>query len=117
LPHALDLYPQVIDPSLDAEDDVPRCSLADALEKQALFINTAVAIFASQPCLPNLPAPVRVFDRGFLLEQGRTITDGRQLEVSAGFDELQLACAKHVSEQFTDLIFFHISMWLVFCIS
>ncbi|MBK4737906.1 PRTRC system ThiF family protein [Noviherbaspirillum pedocola] len=46
LPHAADLYPELIDPSLDAEDDVPSCSLADALEKQALFINTLVAMFA-----------------------------------------------------------------------
>ncbi|RZI60094.1 MAG: PRTRC system ThiF family protein [Pseudomonas sp.] len=46
LPHAADLYPELIDPSLDATDDVPSCSLADALEKQSLFINTSVAMFA-----------------------------------------------------------------------
>lgn len=46
LPHAADLYPELIDPTLDAEDDVPSCSLADALEKQSLFINTSIALFA-----------------------------------------------------------------------
>jgi PRTRC genetic system ThiF family protein len=46
LPHAADLYPELIDPAQDATDDVPSCSLADALEKQSLFINTSVAMFA-----------------------------------------------------------------------
>jgi PRTRC genetic system ThiF family protein len=46
LPHAADLYPELIDPTQDATDDVPSCSLADALEKQSLFINTSVAMFA-----------------------------------------------------------------------
>jgi PRTRC genetic system ThiF family protein len=46
LPHAADLYPELIDPALDATDEVPSCSLADALEKQSLFINTSVAMFA-----------------------------------------------------------------------
>jgi PRTRC genetic system ThiF family protein len=46
LPHASDLYPELIDPTQDVTDDVPSCSLADALEKQSLFINTSVAMFA-----------------------------------------------------------------------
>lgn len=43
LPHAGDLYPELIDPSLDADDDGPSCSLAEALEKQSLLINATMA--------------------------------------------------------------------------
>lgn len=46
LPHAGDLFPELIDPTLDDSDDVPSCSLADALSKQALFINRGVSQFA-----------------------------------------------------------------------
>jgi PRTRC genetic system ThiF family protein len=46
LPHAADLLPELIDPKLDEKDDVPSCSLADALEKQSLFINSSVALYA-----------------------------------------------------------------------
>lgn len=47
LPHAGELFPEMIDSALDkVEDDVPSCSLAEALEKQSLFINPGVAIVA-----------------------------------------------------------------------
>lgn len=46
LPHAADLFPEIIDPSLDGTDDTPSCSLAEALEKQSLFINRGVALYA-----------------------------------------------------------------------
>lgn len=45
LPHVGDLFPELIDPSLDAEDDAPSCSLADALQKQSLFVNRSVAVW------------------------------------------------------------------------
>jgi PRTRC genetic system ThiF family protein len=48
LPHAGDLFPELIDASLDETDDVPSCSLAEALEKQSLFINSAVSMHACQ---------------------------------------------------------------------
>lgn len=47
LPHAADLFPEIVDESLEHEDDTPSCSLADALEKQALFINRAMALYAT----------------------------------------------------------------------
>lgn len=48
LPHVGELYPELIDSALDkSEDDTPSCSLAEALEKQSLFINPAVSLFAS----------------------------------------------------------------------
>ena len=43
LPHAADLYPDIIDGSLDDKDDAPSCSLAEALDKQSLFINDTMA--------------------------------------------------------------------------
>lgn len=45
LPHVGDLFPELVDPSLDAEDDMPSCSLAEALEKQSLFVNRSVAVW------------------------------------------------------------------------
>lgn len=48
LPHVGEMYPELIDSVLDKqEDDTPSCSLAEALEKQSLFINPAVSLFAS----------------------------------------------------------------------
>lgn len=48
LPHVGEMYPELIDSVLDKqEDDTPSCSLAEALEKQSLFINPAVGLFAS----------------------------------------------------------------------
>lgn len=48
LPHVGELFPELIDAALDKqEDDTPSCSLAEALEKQSLFINPAVSLFAS----------------------------------------------------------------------
>ena len=43
LPHVADLYPEIIDESLDDVDDGPSCSLAEALEKQSLFVNMTMA--------------------------------------------------------------------------
>lgn len=46
LPHAADLFPEIIDDALEAADDTPSCSLADALEKQSLFINRGISLYA-----------------------------------------------------------------------
>lgn len=46
LPHAGELFPEVVDAKLDAVDVEPTCSLAEALAKQALFVNRGVAVFA-----------------------------------------------------------------------
>jgi PRTRC genetic system ThiF family protein len=43
LPHAADLFPEIIRADDDAADTAPSCSLADALEKQSLTINEMVA--------------------------------------------------------------------------
>jgi len=46
LPHIGELYPQLIDPAAEEPDQGPSCSLAEALEKQSLFINPTVSDFA-----------------------------------------------------------------------
>ncbi|MGF6383409.1 PRTRC genetic system ThiF family protein [Paraburkholderia atlantica] len=46
LPHVGDLFPDLVDPSKDADDDTPSCSMADALRKQSLVINSAIAVQA-----------------------------------------------------------------------
>lgn len=47
LPHAGELFPELVDSALDKiEDDTPSCSLAEALEKQSLFINPSMAMVA-----------------------------------------------------------------------
>lgn len=43
LPTANDLFPEMFDPTLDATDDKPSCSLPEALAKQSLVINMAMA--------------------------------------------------------------------------
>ncbi len=47
LPHVAEMFPEVIDGRRDAEEDQgPSCSLAQALERQSLFINQAVSLQA-----------------------------------------------------------------------
>lgn len=46
LPTVGELFPETLLASLDDGDDLPSCSLADALEKQGLFINRAIALQA-----------------------------------------------------------------------
>jgi PRTRC genetic system ThiF family protein len=43
LPHVGDLFPEMVDPDLDAKDDKPSCSVAEALSKQSLVINNTMA--------------------------------------------------------------------------
>lgn len=44
LPTVTELYPELLDDTVP-EDDAPSCSLAEALRKQGLFINRAMAMF------------------------------------------------------------------------
>jgi PRTRC genetic system ThiF family protein len=48
LPTVTDLFPILLDASIPESDDVPSCSLAEALEKQDLFINQTIATFGLQ---------------------------------------------------------------------
>ena len=47
LPHVCDIFPELLKGKIK-EDDAPSCSLAEALERQDLFINQTVATFALQ---------------------------------------------------------------------
>jgi len=46
LPHVADLIPEIIDATLDDKDDGPSCSMAEALARQSLFINSSMATAA-----------------------------------------------------------------------
>lgn len=48
LPTVTDLYPEIMDASLPEDDDGPSCSLAEALERQDLFIGQSIATFGLQ---------------------------------------------------------------------
>lgn len=48
LPSVTDLYPQIMDADLPEDDDGPSCSLAEALERQDLFIGQSIATFGLQ---------------------------------------------------------------------
>lgn len=43
LPHVADLFPDMVNVELDAKDDKPSCSVAEALQKQSLVINNTMA--------------------------------------------------------------------------
>lgn len=46
LPHVGDLFPELLDPKGDKKDTAPSCSMADALSRQSLVINQAIAVQA-----------------------------------------------------------------------
>jgi PRTRC genetic system ThiF family protein len=46
LPHAGDLFPDLVNSAADKGDDAPSCSMAEALRKQSLVINQAIALQA-----------------------------------------------------------------------
>ena len=48
LPVVTELFPALLDESTDGQDDLPSCSLAEALDRQELFINQAIATHALQ---------------------------------------------------------------------
>ncbi len=48
LPTITELYPEIMDASIPEPEDMPTCSLAEALEKQDLFICQTVATLALQ---------------------------------------------------------------------
>ena len=46
LPTVIDLYPEILDESLDPKDDGPSCSRREALQKQSAFVNKTGALHA-----------------------------------------------------------------------
>ena len=73
LPTIADLLPETVQAGLDATDELPSCSLAEALEKQGLFINRAMALYALD-LLWQLFRRGRIEHHGYFvnMETGRT---------------------------------------------
>lgn len=46
IPTVADLFPEIIDPALDAKDKLPSCSALEALESQSPFVNQTLAYHA-----------------------------------------------------------------------
>jgi hypothetical protein len=63
IPTIADLFPEIIDPDLDARDKLPSCSAMEALESQSPFINQALAYQA-------LGMLAQFFRRGILTYHG-----------------------------------------------
>jgi len=72
LPHIGELYPEMIDPAAESPDDGPSCSLAEALEKQSLFINPMVADCA-MAILWNLFTQGRIDTHGAFINLERMV--------------------------------------------
>jgi PRTRC genetic system ThiF family protein len=63
LPTAAELFPEIINPKLDEKDDLPSCSVVQALERQEAYINQALAYQA-------LAMLARLFRYGSLSHHG-----------------------------------------------
>lgn len=73
LPHVGDLFPEIMNADLESPDDGPSCSLAEALEKQSLFINKSVADYGLNLLSMLFRHGEIAFHGGFInLKSGRT---------------------------------------------
>lgn len=77
LPTVAELFPEIIDPRLDKQDDLPACSALEALQRQEPFINQVLAYQA-------LALLARLFRHGEISYQGGFInlTCGRMSPLS-----------------------------------
>jgi PRTRC genetic system ThiF family protein len=79
LPTVAELWPEIVDPSLDNGDDLPSCSAVEALERQEPFINQTLAYHA-------LAMLGRLFRHGRIAYHGGFINlvNGRMAPLSVG---------------------------------
>lgn len=63
LPTVAELFPEILTPDLDKEDDLPSCSAVEALERQEPFINQTLAFHA-------LAMLARLFRHGSITHHG-----------------------------------------------
>jgi PRTRC genetic system ThiF family protein len=63
LPTVAELFPEIVSPSLDKNDDLPSCSAVEALKRQEPFINQALAFHA-------LALLARLFRHGQITHHG-----------------------------------------------
>lgn len=72
IPTIADLFPEIIDPDLDARDKLPSCSALEALESQSPFINQALAYQALGMLAQFFRHGILTYHGGFLnLASGR----------------------------------------------
>src|SRR5579859_7615768 len=79
LPTVAELWPEIVDPSLDKGDDLPSCSAVEALERQEPFINQTLAYHA-------LAMLARLFRHGQIAYHGGFINlaNGRMSPLPVG---------------------------------
>lgn len=63
LPTVAELFPEIVKPALDRDDDLPSCSAVEALERQEPFINQTLAFHA-------LAMLARLFRHGRITHHG-----------------------------------------------
>lgn len=63
LPTVAELFPEIVKPALDKDDDLPSCSVIEALERQEPFINQTLAFHA-------LAMLARLFRHGQITHHG-----------------------------------------------
>jgi hypothetical protein len=64
---AAELFPEIVKPALDKDDDLPSCSAVEALERQEPFMNQTLAFHA-------LAMLARLFRHGQITHQGGFIS-------------------------------------------
>jgi PRTRC genetic system ThiF family protein len=79
LPTVAELFPEIVKPALDKDDDLPACSAVEALERQEPFINQTLASHA-------LAMLARLFRHGQITHHGGFISlaSGRLAPVHIG---------------------------------
>lgn len=88
LPTVADLFPEIVDPTLDKQDHLPSCSAIEALQRQEPFINQTLAYQA-------LAMLSRLFRYGRLSYHGGflNLKTGKMASLCIGCSALQKAAA------------------------
>lgn len=69
LPTVAELFPEIVKPALDKDDDLPSCSAIEALEKQEPFVNQTLAYH-------SLAMLARLFKHGSITHYGGFLSLG-----------------------------------------
>jgi len=84
LPTVAEMFPEIVEPALDKNDDLPSCSAVAALERQEPFINQTLAFHA-------LAMLARLFRHGQITHRGGFInlSSGRLAPLPVGTQQLE----------------------------
>jgi PRTRC genetic system ThiF family protein len=85
LPTVAELFPEIVKPALDKDDDLPSCSVIEALERQEPFINQTLAFHA-------LAMLARLFRHGRITHHGGFINLASGRLAPLPVKMLQLKC-------------------------